>query len=161
MAHQIWKNSGGTYWKPTENSWRPWMRGPPKKPFPSEPLITLQYETSLSKVWVQTTFDICCHTWCCYRGLWLPVSLTLCQWGRLAKKAYFCVLYHIEKNLSIISVPKIIFNQAIMCGSYSKTEKYGSPGYLWQYTCYNVTICGHIWISAEGAFLTWNHICGT
>ncbi len=28
-----------------------------KKPFPSEPLITLQYETSLYKVWVQTTFD--------------------------------------------------------------------------------------------------------
>ena len=41
---------------------RPWMRGAPKKPFPSEPLITLQYETSLYQVWVQTTFDICCQT---------------------------------------------------------------------------------------------------
>ncbi len=59
-----------------------------------------------------------------------------------------------EKNLSVISVPKIKFNRAIMCGSYSKKEKYGSPGYLCQYTCYKITISGHIWISAEGAFLT-------
>ena len=29
---------------------RPWMRGVLKKSFPSEPLITLQYETSLYKV---------------------------------------------------------------------------------------------------------------
>ncbi len=55
-----------------------------------------------------------------------------------------------KKNLSIILIPKIKFNQAIMCGSYSKKEKYGCPGYLSQYTCYEVTIPGHIWISAEG-----------
>ncbi len=81
--------------------------------------------------------------------------------GKIGENAYFSVLYPIQKNLSIILVPKIKFNQAIMCGSYSKKEKYGSSGYLSQHTCYEVTIPGHIWISAEGAFLTWNQICGT
>ena len=81
--------------------------GGPQKSFSSESLITLQYETSVYKVWVQATFDICCQTWCHYRGLRLTVSLTLRQWGRLAKNAYFCVLHHIQNNLLIILVPII------------------------------------------------------
>ena len=42
--------------------------------------------------------------------------------GKIGKKMLFCVLYHIEKNLSIILVPKIKINQAVMCESYSKKK---------------------------------------
>ncbi len=86
-----------------------------------------------------------------------PVTTSLfsiATMGKIGEKCTFLyIISHTEKSDHNF-VPKIKFNQAIMCGSYSKKEKNGSSGYLSQHTCYEVTIPGHIWISTEGALLT-------
>ncbi len=57
-------------------------------------LITLQYETSLYKVWVLATFDICCQTWLMpLQGPSTTSLFNIVSMGKIGKKMHIFVYY--------------------------------------------------------------------